>query len=90
MRRVRLTEGQLHNVIRESVNNILNEISDELKKRSYDKARMLKRDDQATYFANSEGDKNGHGAGFIPDFNDKYAIDSNLYDADNKVLLKKY
>ena len=26
MRRVRLTEGQLHNVIRESVNNILNEI----------------------------------------------------------------
>ena len=25
MRRVRLTEGQLHNVIRESVNNILNE-----------------------------------------------------------------
>ena len=77
MRRVRLTEGQLHNVIRESVNNILNEISDELKKRSYDKARMLKRDDQAAYFANSEGDKNGHGAGFIPDFNDKYAIDSN-------------
>ena len=26
MRRIRLTEGQLHNVIRESVNNILNEI----------------------------------------------------------------
>ena len=26
MRRVRLTEGQLHNVIRESVNKILNEI----------------------------------------------------------------
>ena len=26
MRRVRLTEGQLHNVIRESVNNLLNEI----------------------------------------------------------------
>ena len=25
MRRIRLTEGQLHNVIRESVNNILNE-----------------------------------------------------------------
>jgi hypothetical protein len=35
MRRVRLTEGQLHNVIRESVNNILNEISEDLKKRSY-------------------------------------------------------
>jgi hypothetical protein len=42
MRRVRLTEGQLHNVIRESVNNILNEISDELKKRSYGQSlRML-------------------------------------------------
>jgi hypothetical protein len=26
MRRVRLTEGQLHNVIRESVNQILNEL----------------------------------------------------------------
>ena len=27
MRRIRLTEGQLHNVIRESVNNILNELN---------------------------------------------------------------
>jgi hypothetical protein len=36
MRRVRLTEGQLHNVIRESVNKILNEID----WRTYDNARL--------------------------------------------------
>ena len=81
MRKVRLTEGQLHHVIRESVNNILNEISDELKKKSYEKAKRLGREDQADYFANSQGDfdkfDRRHGGGFIPDFNDKYAIDSN-------------
>ena len=77
MRRIRLTEGQLHNVIRESVNNILNEISDELKAKAWAKAKKLGRKKQAAYFAGSEGsrDDNGvlHGAGFVPDFNDKYA-----------------
>ena len=53
MRRVRLTEGQLHNVIRESVNNILNEISKDKKMMSMKKARDLGRDDQAAEFADS-------------------------------------
>jgi hypothetical protein len=52
MRRVRLTEGQLHNVIRESVNNILNEISKDKKMMCLKKARDLGRKDQASNFAN--------------------------------------
>src|SRR5574344_1208711 len=77
MRRVRLTEGQLHNVIRESVNNILNEISDELKAKAWAKANKLGRQDQADFFALANGsiDDKGvsHGGGFELDFNDKYA-----------------
>ena len=44
MRRVRLTEGQLHNVIRESVSQILNELN----WKTYDSAgrKMLYRNDQ--------------------------------------------
>ena len=38
MRRVRLTEGQLHNVIRESVNQILNELD----WKTYDRAEKKK------------------------------------------------
>ncbi len=77
MRRVRLTEGQLHNVIRESVNNILNEISDELKAKAWAKAKKLGRQDQSDFFALANGsiDDKGvrHGGGFEQDFNDKYA-----------------
>ena len=53
MRRVRLTEGQLHNVIRESVNNILNEITKDLKKKCMDKSYDLGRYSQGDNFADS-------------------------------------
>jgi hypothetical protein len=53
MRRIRLTEGQLHNVIRESVGRILNEISKDKKMMCMKKARDLGRDDQADNFADS-------------------------------------
>jgi hypothetical protein len=53
MRRVRLTEGQLHNVIIESVGRILNEISKDKKMMSMKKARDLGRNDQANEFAES-------------------------------------
>ena len=53
MRRVRLTEGQLHNVIRESVGIILNEISKDKKMMSMKKAWDLGRYDQAAEFAES-------------------------------------
>ena len=53
MRRVRLTEGQLHNVIRESVNNILNEISRDLKSNCMAKASYLGRNSQSYNFANN-------------------------------------
>ena len=33
---IRLTEADLHRIVRESVNNVLNEISDELKQRYVD------------------------------------------------------
>ena len=43
MRRVRLTEGQLHNVIRESVSQILNEIDwKTYENAAYKKARRMK------------------------------------------------
>ena len=70
MRRVRLTEGQLHNVIRESVNNILNEISKDKKMMCLKKARALGRKDQASNFAN----------GLIGDLNPEYEYDDEYDD----------
>ena len=67
MRRVRLTEGQLHNVIRESVNNILNEISRDLKKKCMDKSYDLGRNSQGGYFANNLCD----------DLNSQYSYSNN-------------
>ena len=47
MRRVRLTEGQLHHVIRESVNNILNELDWKTYNNAFEKKykRMQNKDD---------------------------------------------
>ena len=47
MRRIRLTEGQLHNVIRESVNNILNELDWKTYNNAFEKKykRMQNKDD---------------------------------------------
>ena len=47
MRRIRLTEGQLHHVIRESVNNILNELDWKTYNNDFEKKykRMQNKDD---------------------------------------------
>ena len=47
MRRIRLTEGQLHHVIRESVNNILNELDWKTYNNAFEKKykRMQNKDD---------------------------------------------
>ena len=48
MRRIRLTEGQLHHVIRESVNNILNELDWKTYNNAFEKKykRMQNKDDK--------------------------------------------
>ena len=48
MRRIRLTEGQLHHVIRESVNNILNELDWKTYDNAFEKKykRMQNKDDK--------------------------------------------
>ena len=48
MRRIRLTEGQLHNVIRESVNQILNELDWKTYDNAFEKKykRMQNKDDK--------------------------------------------
>ena len=51
MRRIRLTEGQLHHVIRESVNNILNELDWKTYDNAADKKykRMQNKEDDDEY-----------------------------------------
>jgi hypothetical protein len=59
MKRIRLTESQLHRVIKESVNKILNELKGSTVQHAFNSLRDSGRDEQADNIADIYDDDNG-------------------------------